>query len=61
MHDAYGGKINAIKFDRDDRFLLSVGEDGLMFAHLIDKDTIIKESTFDPLEDVENLEYKPEE
>ena len=61
MHDAYGGKITSVKFDSDEKFLLSTSEDGLMMAHLIDKNNIVKEATFDPLEDVENLEYKPEE
>lgn len=32
-----------------------------MFAHQIDKDMIKREATLDLLEDVENLEYIPEE
>lgn len=40
---------------------MSTSEDGLMFAHLIDRDMIKKEAVLDLLEDVENLEYIPEE
>ena len=32
MHDAYGGKITAIKFDKEEKFLLTTSEDGLMMA-----------------------------
>lgn len=61
MHDSQSGKITAIKFDKDEKFVLSTSTDGLMFAHLIDKDNILKEASFDPFEDVENLEYFPED
>ena len=61
MHDAQLGKITSIKFDRGEKFILSTSEDGLMFAHQIDKDMIKREATLDLLEDVENLEYIPED
>jgi hypothetical protein len=32
-----------------------------MFAHKIDRDMIRREATLDLMEDVENLEYIPEE
>jgi len=32
-----------------------------MYAHLIDKENIKREAVYQPLEEVENLEYIPEE
>ena len=61
MHDGQLGRITAVKFDKDEKFILTTGEDGVMFAHLIDRENIKKEALFDPLEGVENLEYLPEE
>ena len=58
MHDSYGGKITGIKFDKEERFVLTISEDGLMFAHLIDKENVKKEASFDPFEDEENLDLK---
>jgi hypothetical protein len=61
MHDGQAGKITSVKFDPSEKLVLSTAEDGLMYAHLIYKENIKKESIYNPLEDVENLEYIPED
>lgn len=46
MHDGHVGKITSVKFDKDEKFIVTTGEDGLVYSHLIDKENILKESVF---------------
>lgn len=59
MHDGHRGRITSVKFDYSEKFLLSTGTDGLLYVYQIDKDMIKKESAFDPLDEIENPEYIP--
>jgi len=61
MHDAHGGSIRSVQLTPDEKFVLSVAEDGLMIVHQIDKENIRHESTFEPLEDVEGVDYMAQE
>ena len=40
--------------------MLSTGEDGLLYIHLIDKENLKKEAVFQPLEGIEGIDYMPE-
>lgn len=46
MHDGHNGKITSVKFDKEEKMVLTTGNDGLMYIHLIDKENIKKEATF---------------
>ena len=61
QHDVQTGSIVAAKFSFDERFLLTAGHDGLLFAHVVDKYMIMQEAGFDPLDGVEGTDYMPEE
>ena len=60
MHDGQTGRITSLQMDRDEKLVVTTGEDGIMYVHQVDKDNIRKEAVFDPFADVENLEYIPE-
>ena len=60
MHDGHAGRITSVKFDKDEKFLVTTGEDGLIYSHLIDKENILKESVFQPLDGVEGVDFMPE-
>ncbi len=60
MHDAQAGKITSIRFDKDEKFIVSTAEDGLIYIHLIDKENILKEASFQPLEGIEGIDYMAE-
>jgi len=60
MHDGHTGKITSVKFDKDERMVLTTGEDGLIYIHLIDKENIKKEATYNPLEGVEGVDFMAE-
>lgn len=49
MHDGHQGKITSAKFDKEEKIVLTTGEDGLIYIHLIDKENIKKEAVFNPL------------
>jgi hypothetical protein len=49
MHDGQVGKLKSIRFDKQEKFILSTADDGLMFAHQIDKENIKREAAFEPL------------
>jgi hypothetical protein len=52
-HDAVVGSISAVKLNFDERFLLSAGQDGILFSYVIDKYMIMQEAAFSPLAGVE--------
>jgi len=60
MHDGHTGKITSVKFDKDEKMVLTTGEDGLIYIHLIDKENIRKEATYNPLEGVEGVDFMAE-
>jgi WD40 repeat protein len=60
QHDAHAGGITAAKFSFDERCLLTTGKDGMFFVHAIDKNTLIAESKFNPLEGVAGIDFMPE-
>lgn len=60
MHDGQTGRITSAKFDKDEKFLVSSGEDGLVYIHLLDKENLKRESAFYPLEGVEGIDFMPE-
>lgn len=49
-----------MRFDKDEKFIVSTGRDGLIYIHLIDKENILKEALFQPLEGVEGIDYMAE-
>jgi len=40
--------------------VITTGEDGLIYIHLIDKENLSREATFYPLADIEGIDYMPE-
>ncbi len=60
-HDAVVGSISAVKLNFDERFLLSAGQDGILFSYVIDKYMIMQEAAFSPLAGVEGQDYMPAE
>jgi hypothetical protein len=59
QHDAITGSISAALLNFNEQFLLSVGRDGMLFNHAIDKYMIQQESKFDPLSGVEGVDFMP--
>lgn len=60
-HDADVGSISKVKMNFDERFLLSAGQDGILFSYVIDKYMILQEADFNPLAGVEGVDYMPAE
>lgn len=61
MHDAQQGRITSARFDKEERMMLTSGEDGLVYIHLVDRENVVKESGFDPLADVEGVDFMAEQ
>lgn len=59
QHDAYGGGVLAAKFSFDERCIISVGAEGLLFVHVLDKYMILMESKFNPIAGVEGIDFMP--
>ena len=60
-HDVTTGSIVSAKFSFDERFVLTAGKDGIMFAHVVDKYMIMQEASYNPLEGIEGTDYMPDE
>jgi hypothetical protein len=60
MHDGHAGGITAMKFDKDEKYLMTSAEDGLMYIHQIDKESIRKEAKFDAFAGIEGIDFMPE-
>ncbi len=60
QHDAYGGGVRSVKFSFDERCVISVGAEGLLFVHVLDKYMILQESKFNPIAGVEGIDFMPE-
>ena len=56
-HDVASGGVTSVKMTNDEHFLLTSGVDGLMFIHQIDKNNLKIESTWEPLADVEGVDF----
>ena len=61
MHDGHNGRLKQVKLDHHEKMVISVGDDGLMYTYLIDKENIKREALFDPLEDVEAVDFMTED
>lgn len=59
QHDAQTGSITAALLNFNEQFLLSVGADGMLFSHAIDKYMIQQESKFEPLAGVDGVDFMP--
>jgi hypothetical protein len=59
QHDTHTGSISAALLNFNEQFLLSVGKDGMLFSHAIDKYMIQQESKFEPLAGVEGVDFMP--
>lgn len=59
-HDSYFGRVTKMAFNPDETQLLTSGQDGLLYIHQLDRDTMKIEATFNPLEDVEGLDFMPQ-
>lgn len=51
--------LTAAKLSFDERFVITVGADGLLMLHTIDKYMVLQEAKFDPLAGVEGADYMP--
>lgn len=60
MHDAQLGAITAVRLDKDEKYVITTAEDGLMFVYQIDADNLRKEALFDPFEGLEGVDFMPE-
>jgi hypothetical protein len=60
MHDGHNGRITSARFDKEEKFMLSTGEDGLIYIHLIDKENMKKEAAFNPLDGIEGVDFMAE-
>ena len=60
MHDGHIGSITSMRFDKDEKYLMTAAEDGLMYIHQIDKENLRKEAKFDPFAGVEGIDFMPE-
>ena len=60
MHDGHSGRITSMKFDKDEKYLMTSAEDGLMYIHQLDKENIRKESKFDAFAGIEGIDYMPD-
>lgn len=60
MHDGHNGKITGIRFDKEEKYIMTSAEDGLMYIHQIDKECLKKEALFNPLAGVEGAEFMAE-
>ena len=60
MHDGHNGKITAMRFDKEEKYIMTSGEDGLMYIHQIDKECLKKEALFNPLAGIEGAEFMAE-
>ena len=61
QHDMHTGSISSIRLNFDERFLISCATDGLIFVHTIDKFMIQQEAKFNPIADIEGIDYMPED
>lgn len=60
IHDGHSGAITAFRMDKEEKYVMTTGEDGLMFIHQIDCDNIRREALFDPFVGIAGLEFMPE-
>ncbi len=60
MHDGQQGLITSIKFDKEEKYLMTTAEDGHMYIHQLDKECIRKEALFDPFAGIEGIDFMPE-
>lgn len=49
-----------MRFDKDEKYLMTTAEDGLMYIHQIDKENIRKESKFEAFAGIEGIDYMPD-
>lgn len=60
MHDGHNGRIRSARLDKDEKMMISTGDDGLIYIHQIDKDNMKREAAFNPLEGVEGVDFMAE-
>ena len=60
MHDGEQGAISSIRLDKEEKYAMTTGEDGLMFIYQIDIDNIRKEALFDPFDGIEGIDFMPD-
>ena len=60
MHDGHQGVVTAFRLDKDEKYAVTTGEDGLMFVYQIDSVNIKREALFDPFAGIEGIDYMPE-
>jgi hypothetical protein len=60
MHDGHMGAITSIRFDKEEKYIMTTAEDGLMYIHQIDKNISQKEALFDPFAGIEGIDFMPE-
>jgi len=44
MHDAQLGAVTSVRLDKDEKYVITTAEDGLMFVYQIDEDNLRKEA-----------------
>lgn len=59
QHDAHTGRISAAHLNFNEQFLLSVGGDGMLYSHAIDKYMIQQEAKFEPLANIDGVDFMP--
>lgn len=60
QHDAHGGGVTQAKFSFDERSIVSVGAEGLLIVHVLDKYMIMQESKFNPIAGVDGIDFMPQ-
>ena len=49
-----------MRFDKEEKYIMTTAEDGLMYIHQIDKENIKKEALFNALAGIEGAEFMAE-
>ena len=60
FHDGHQGAITSFRLDREEKYVMTTGEDGLMFIHQIDIENVRKEAVFDAFAGIEGIDFMPE-
>lgn len=60
-HDAHFGPVRSLCFNKDETFVMTVADDGLLYLYQFDKMCCIQDSKYDPLQGVEGAQFMPSE
>jgi WD40 repeat protein len=60
MHDGQQGAITSVRLDKEEKYVMTTAEDGLMFIYQIDSKNLKKEALYDPFAGVEGIDFMPE-